>query len=324
MIDTALSAQEQFFADLRALPRYTEEDRQRFATLACQGDRQARNAFVESMIPYIVKYASRLVVRFPHLTLLEIVQIGNMLLVENVDRSLWVENPCSFLLTRVKYEMLYQCIRYATPISTPRQELPRSLVSLDQPVQVSGSRHHKEELLADLLAAASDMPSDRDYTFLYDALARLSKDRQELLARWFGLFDYPPPASPQALAHEMLPDLSPEKAYDLIYMRVERALQALNMLVASAYLPGWRVPEEFYTATDLRERFGVGSEQLRRWVMKGRLTRYPAPDGLRCPLRPYVYDRAEVEVVVKDWQQGKLKPVRQARAVEPGETEEVA
>ncbi|HEU5382997.1 MAG TPA: hypothetical protein VFV38_46920 [Ktedonobacteraceae bacterium] len=299
MHDRALSAQEQFFAEINALPFYTEEDQLHLASLACQGDKQARQKLVESLMRNVLKYAYGLAARFPHLTLLEIVQIGNMILVEFVDRSLWANNPRAYLLKTVKHGMYHQCVRSASPISTPRNETPHTFLSLDQPVEWDS-----ETALVDLLAVPVAAPSSEEKELLLSgALAQLSMDRRELLARWFGIAGYPVPESLYDLAHELLPDLPVERAYNNLQTRVNGALLALQTILASAYLTEEKqVPEAYYTASEIRERFGIKAAQLAYWVSKGRLTRYPAPEGVRSQWCPYVYAQAEIEALVEKWQ----------------------
>lgn len=178
MLTTALSAHEQFFAELHALPVYTDEDRNRLAVLACQGDQDARQKLIESFLHNVVKYATDLTRRFGHLSFLEIVQMGNMLLVEYIDRALWAENVCGYLLKTVKHQMYAHCLRHSSAILTPRDEHPHTLLSLDRPLTDESTT-----VFADIVAAPSAPAARRDCSTLYQALSQLSEERQELLAR---------------------------------------------------------------------------------------------------------------------------------------------
>lgn len=303
-----LAAQCQFFAELSALPMYSEEDRNALVQRVCQGDREARQELVLSVLPLLLPTAWSCASWCDHLSVPEMVQVGCETVLRCLDRALWIENPVGYLVRSAQNDILRACSRRYGLITVPRDAVPYSFVGLDEPVAGQGNHSTKEHTrtLADILPAADGAASPaRDHTALYDALAHLSEDRRELLIRRYGLFGCPT-ISLLDLAQEMYPDLPKKQAYNLIRNREQRALMALQTLMASAYLPEVQeVPEDYYTASEIRERFGANGDQLRLWVKQGRITRYPAPDGVRSQFVPFVYNRGEVDAVVKDWQPRK-------------------
>lgn len=118
------------------------------------------------------------------------------------------------------------------------------------------------------------------------------------------------------LAHELLPDLPVRQAYNILHNRVERALIALNTLLAAGYLPERQTaPQAFYTAPEIEQLYGADHYKLRYWVNKGQLVRYPAPAGLRSGQTKivHVYDKEEVDRLCQRWQPRRSKKLLHAR-----------
>lgn len=317
MLEMSLLAQEQFFAEVAALPMYSEEDRYRLMRLTCQGDKQARQELVLSLVPLLLPTAWSCASWCHHLSVLDIIQAGCETLLLTVDRALWIENPLGYLVRAAQCEMMRACSSRNGLVKIPKRVMtPYQFVSLDKPFE-----DPEGPTLAEMLPAPDSSSSDDDYSALYEALAQLPEDRRLLLARHYGLMGYSP--TPLAeLAAEMYPHLSKKRAYNKVRGQVQAAQLALQALMVPSYRPEMQeTPEEFYTAIEIREQFGVNGDQLRFWVSKGRVTRYPAPDGVRSQFVPFVYNKDEIDKAVKEWQPRKsisCRALAGGQSVAPG------
>lgn len=298
MLDMTLSALDQFLSYVRSIPRYSDEQEAALVARVRQGDSQARHELVESLLPVVVSYARSYAAQFSHLALLDIVQMGVETLLRRLDDALHKPCPQASLLESARWDMLKCCQRQNSLITTPlgadSEHRPscHPVLSLDMPV-----REGSEMMYADFLPASPDgqCSEEQDHTALYEALSRLSEDQRVLLARRYGLLGYAP-TSRSDLAQELLPELPVQRARGVLSNRERRALSALQVLMSASYLPETQsTPDEYYTAVELRDRYGVKRTQLRYWIWQGRLMRYPAPPDARERARRYVYAKDEVD-----------------------------
>jgi len=294
-MDGSLMALDQFISEVRLIPMCSEEDRLRLAALARQGDDQARHELVQSLVPILVKYARRCVAWCKHLTLLDLVQVGVEVLLRRFDHALEHSCPHAVLLKFAYWDMREWCHQHDPLVSTPLIADAYLCFSLDVPVD-----DKKMTTYADILPALPEegVSSAQDHQGLYEALSQLSEGQRFLLARRYGLLGYAPMARCD-LAREMFPDLSNRQAQAIVANREQRALSALQVLLSDSYLQEARVmPQEYYTAVEMRERYGIKRSQLRSWTEQGLLLRYPAPPEVSGNVR-YVYAKGEVDALLQ-------------------------
>ncbi|MBA2287550.1 MAG: hypothetical protein H0W02_18910, partial [Ktedonobacteraceae bacterium] len=163
---------------------------------ARQGDPQAREAIITGLLVYVERYAQhyyRLVSwNGPHLDCAELIQVGNLTLVERFDHALSKDRPPAALLAAA-----YGAIRdyhhtYRTLITQPAGPAYHTYgtTSLDQPLN-----DDSDLTMAETLAAPSPDPGEadqRDYTPLYQAVEALPPAPREVIVRHFGLHETPP------------------------------------------------------------------------------------------------------------------------------------
>jgi DNA-directed RNA polymerase specialized sigma subunit len=284
MVETALSAQSQFFSELQACTPAQGEEVQRFVDRARQGDMWARHKLVEFFLPIIGRVARRHISRCYHLELLDIIQAGVEELLLHLDRALRHPNPLGYLSVTIDKQLLWFIQRHDSMIETPTHALFHSIASLDAPVNDDAMI-----VLADILPAPAggDTVSERDYAELYRALDQLSEDQRLVLARRYGLFCQAP-ISQAELAYEWFPDLSSRDARVKMGCIEISALRALKRALVAPER------EKFYRPVDIKRLYGLGSQQLKRLVLRGCLTPCPVfADGRHA----CVYDRAEVDAL---------------------------
>ncbi len=186
-----LDLETQFRADLAQVPRLTEEERQALLKRLRQGDMQARDAFVNSFLGYVVKVARKFTLQHqehPHrVEFLDLVQMAMLAILERVDRAL--EHPCPIgYLNRVaECALLAYCQNHTSLIVLPhghkRQELPViPSISLENQT-VDGDFPFEERLLTEVKVSEPE----RDFTPLYTALEKLTSNQREWITCLFGL-----------------------------------------------------------------------------------------------------------------------------------------
>src|SRR2546430_16321866 len=105
----SLTALEQYRRDLQQSPRLTSAEEREVVDQAQQGQSTAKDQIVQACLRYIFAIASQLISRCSHTDVLDLVQIGNLTVLEHVDRSLEREDPFSFLRKTARMQMLAHC-----------------------------------------------------------------------------------------------------------------------------------------------------------------------------------------------------------------------
>ena len=288
MAETALSARSQFFCELQFCVSSQEEEQQHFIALARQGDRWARHQLIESFLPKIGQFARVYAARCHHLELLDIIQSGVEVLLNNLDRALQHSEPIAYLCLTVRNQLLTFCQCHDSLIDVPAPQYAQvcQVGSFDTPVSEDGMT-----TLADVLPAPAPdaSSSEEDYATLYQALGQLSERHRDLIIRRYGLFCHAP-ISQTDLGREWYPDEPVSRAVHRIGKLERGALRSLKRALLAAELA-----KKFYTAADIKRLYGCQS--LQWYVAQGRLTRNPAPfeDASLNGQLAYVYDREEVD-----------------------------
>ena len=179
-MDELLTSEEQYRSITKHLPRFTREQEADLIQRARTGDSAAREELIISCLNYvgfIANWCARFVY---HDDYLDLVGIGNLVIVENLDKALAKDNPCGYLRKIVKCTVVTYCLTHASLVTRPVKSEPTYTVSFDTPVY------------ANTLSQEPVVVSEKaDYTLLYQALERLPQAYQEVLARYYGLYDKP-------------------------------------------------------------------------------------------------------------------------------------
>jgi DNA-directed RNA polymerase specialized sigma24 family protein len=208
--------EELYRSEVRKLPRLTAEDEQELVRRARAGDAEARSDLITSCLNYVGFMAARYKCYVNHDDYLDLVGIGNLAVVEHLDRSLLRDNPCAYLRGVVKYTVLHYCYTHASLISRPQQSAPVYTVSLD-------TARSDEQPLSQRIAFQESPPVRKhpEYAFLYQALEQLSPQYREVVSCHFGLYDRAP-ESLYTMSRRMSANVKGTIAYLMMYRALSR------------------------------------------------------------------------------------------------------
>jgi len=197
-LDNPLLADKQYRQALARLPlRPCDEQEHALVVRARAGEQQARELFVVSLLPMVRVFAYRYHAalrsadpRACHWEVLDLVQVGNLVMLEQVERALQAECPFAYLFSCAKLAIRDYCHEYQSLIRLPRSASSEQVCwteSLEQPLS-----QEREGSYAEVLEQPADVPEPpRNYEALYQAVRRLSPKRQEAVIRVCGLFEQP-------------------------------------------------------------------------------------------------------------------------------------
>jgi len=202
----------------RNVPHLSREEEADIVQKARAGDKAAREQVITNCLTYIEFIAKRYERYLHHDDYLDLVSIGTLAVVENVNTALVKDNPSGWLRSRGKYAILNYCITRAGLITRPDRSPPISTVSLDKPI-------FENKTLVDVIKA-EECPRNGerpDYTFLYQALEELPRAYREVISRHYGLYGY----SPESL-YELSRRMSKNVKGSIAYLTEYRALKRLR------------------------------------------------------------------------------------------------
>jgi len=171
--DPLLTSEQQYCTELAQYTRLPNEQEHALIERARSGDAQAREELITSLLPNISAFAWKYFLtsawEVAHLDYLDVVQAGNLTLVEKVDRALQTDHVCAYLLTYAYGVIRKQCERYGASLIAKPQMIGIAqvrVVSLDVPLS-----HETTNTLGDVLAAPDVTPAPMyDCHALYQAI----------------------------------------------------------------------------------------------------------------------------------------------------------
>ena len=165
------------------------------------GDAQAREEIITALLRYIMRVAMTFSKEDPKNDYVELVGVGNLAAVECLDVALLKKEPVAYLKGCIKRKMKYSLLEqtYAHPLEEDVAERP-------------------------------SIPTYRDYSWLYEALAQLTPQQIALISQHFGLF-----GTKESL-YEMSRGLSSNTKGTILYMRLYQALKRLRVLLNNSFL----------------------------------------------------------------------------------------
>jgi RNA polymerase sigma factor (sigma-70 family) len=193
-----LTNEEAYSKDVGELPRLSREEQNALVAKALLGDIQAREALILSIVPYVMAVARKYATICTHanrkrIEYLDLVQIGNLALLECLDRALAHQNPIGYLKVAAAGEIIEYCQKYSSLIASYRKRdksyaRPIDLDSLDTPVRCS-NEEEADCTLADTLVAPEPVPEppERDYSALYQAVATLTEKQRYVVEHHYGM-----------------------------------------------------------------------------------------------------------------------------------------
>jgi DNA-directed RNA polymerase sigma subunit (sigma70/sigma32) len=210
---------EQYRCELHQVGRFTTAEEEEVIERARCHDPQARDALITCGLRYVayIAWYYRPYARKSD-DYLDIVGVGNLALVENVDKALEKPNPIAFLFVSAKWAMIHYCCYHASLIPRrSKQQGAITCVSLDQPGRSGPS-------LGETLACEEQSTQpEKDYAALYRAIHQLDDKDRYVVLRHYGLDgDGPEPLT--AISKR----LSDNPKHTIAHLRLMRALVKLH------------------------------------------------------------------------------------------------
>jgi DNA-directed RNA polymerase sigma subunit (sigma70/sigma32) len=178
-----LSSVEQYRSEVLRLPRLTRSEESELVYRARQGDKQAKDELVHSCLRYVCVVASRYVCYVQHEEYLDLVSIGNLAVVECLEKALSVANPVAYLYGVARLAIKSYCYTHSQLITQQRGKPFVWVDSLEAPIGTS------QGCLADRLIAPALEPQKQpaDFASLYEAISALTPKQRYVVLRSFGL-----------------------------------------------------------------------------------------------------------------------------------------
>jgi DNA-directed RNA polymerase specialized sigma24 family protein len=190
---SAVALFRQELAQLEGTKTLTETEKNALVARAQSGDRAARSAILNYLLPRIAWYASRYAAAYSwdshQLDYLDLVQTSCEAMLSALDRALdHAANVYASLLSTARGAICRYAKRYGTLITSPSTPgvTPLSVESLDAPLYWDD-----DQTLLDLIAEATDENYEDyvlDYGSLYEAIRRLPLCLRAAIVQSFSLF----------------------------------------------------------------------------------------------------------------------------------------
>ncbi len=189
-----LTNEEQYQKDTAGLPRLTPDEERAVIAQARTGNPLARETLVFNCVDYVKtvarKYAAICAASGrKRIEYLDLVQIGNMTVLERLDKALAHPNPIGYLKKTASGEIIKHCCKHASLITTPQERGGTFLsivdvTSTDAPLPSTDERL----TLADVVAApVITEPPVKEYRLLYHAIRKLTPKQCMVILRHYGL-----------------------------------------------------------------------------------------------------------------------------------------
>ncbi len=161
-----LTSEEHYRSLTRSLPRLSREEEAEIVRRAKEGDAEAREQVITNCLTYVEFIAKRYETYLHHDDYLDLVGIGSLAVVENLDRALGKNNPSGWLRSRGKYAIIHYCFTRANLIVRPdHNSQPVYTTSLDE-------KPYTYNTLADKAPAVVRECQD---SYLYEASGAIAK-----------------------------------------------------------------------------------------------------------------------------------------------------
>ena len=150
---------------------------------ARQGDQQAKDELIQNCLRYVSVVASRYVCYVQHEEYLDLVSIGNLAVVECLEKALSVANPVAYLNGVARLAIRSYCYKHSQLITQVKGKPFVRVESLEAPLGKG------EGCLADRLCVPVPEPQQptADFSALYEAISSLTPKQRYVVLRHFGL-----------------------------------------------------------------------------------------------------------------------------------------
>jgi len=198
--DIVMTSVEQYLSELASLPVLSLDEEAELVRRARLGDEQAKEALLHSCLRYVAYVTSRYTCYLEHEEYLDLVSIGNLAIVECLEKALNVDNPVAYLYGVAKLAIRSYCYTHSQLITQVRGRPMVWTDSLDAPMC------NGKGCLADLLVAPVHTPrkSQSEFARLYAAIDTLTPKQQYVILRFYGL-DGDAPESMASISRRLSP-----------------------------------------------------------------------------------------------------------------------
>jgi DNA-directed RNA polymerase sigma subunit (sigma70/sigma32) len=198
--DVVLTSVEQYLSELAGLPVLSRDEEAELVRRARLGDREAKESLLQGCLRYVASVTSRYACYLQYEEYLDLVSIGNLAVVERLDKALTVENPVAYLYGVAKLAIRSYCYTHSQLITQVRGRPMVWTDSLDAPLC------NRKGCLADLLVAPSQAPqkAQSEVAKLYAAINALTPKQQYVILRSYGL-DGDAPESIASISRRLSP-----------------------------------------------------------------------------------------------------------------------
>jgi Sigma-70 region 2. len=182
----------------------SQQEKDRDVARARAGDLESRERIITQLLHRVASYAGMYYATYswvaPHIAYMDLVQAGNIAILENIDHVLQSEHTCPHAyLTVTAYRAIRLYFkRYSSLVVTPytAEVTPMHIDSLDAPLKRNEGDGTLYDLVADELEDTINDEADSretiDYTPLYDALDTLGPAQHTVVVHYYGLFETDP------------------------------------------------------------------------------------------------------------------------------------
>ena len=189
-----LTVEQQYHSDIAALPRLTLEEEKCLIERSMLGNTDAREQIILSCLGYVRAVARKYRVICAAngrnlVEYLDLIQIGNLTLVECLDKALEHPNPFGYLKRAASGEIVKYCMKHGSSITSPSERggkiLPmKDVASLEKPL-IPGEENFT--LASTLEVPPTSTQDEKDYTTLYSVIETLTPKQRDAITRHYGL-----------------------------------------------------------------------------------------------------------------------------------------
>jgi len=119
--EIVLNSFQQYRSEVLSLPRLTASEERDLEQRARQGDEQARKQLIESSLQYVASVAWRYVCYVQQDDYPELVSVGNMAIVEGIEKALTAAKPSAYLRGMARNAIRRYCFARSRLVSRQRR-----------------------------------------------------------------------------------------------------------------------------------------------------------------------------------------------------------
>lgn len=157
------------------------------------GDQEARELLICSCLSFVFYRAWRYKDELRHDDPMDLVSVGNLAMLEVLDKALYADNPIKYLISYGAYAIAHYVYHDSPMIKRDKhRNIVTPVASLDAELGQTDLTYNDVLGMIDEVNLLSDS-DDKNYADLYQALDRLTEKQRYVVMKHFGLGDAPAP-----------------------------------------------------------------------------------------------------------------------------------